>query len=67
MFFKHFGSKNQLPGLSLIGTLVENGLIFLEGINILELLDGGSHQRKKGGFETMFCRMWLGMSSQAQT
>ena len=26
MFFKHFGSKNQLPGLSIIGTLVENGL-----------------------------------------
>ena len=26
MFFKHFGSKNQLPGLSIIETLVENGL-----------------------------------------
>ena len=27
MFFKHFASKNQPPGLSLSGTLVENGLI----------------------------------------
>ena len=26
MFFELFGSKNQLPGLSIIGTLVENGL-----------------------------------------
>ena len=26
VFFKHFGSKNQLPGLSIIGTLVENEL-----------------------------------------
>ena len=26
MFFKHFASKNQLPGLSISGTLVENGL-----------------------------------------
>ena len=24
--FKHFGSKNQQPGLSIIGKLVENGL-----------------------------------------
>ena len=29
MFFKHFGSKNQLPGLSIIGTLVENGLMIV--------------------------------------
>ena len=27
VFFKHFASKNQLPGLSVNGTLVENGLI----------------------------------------
>ena len=27
MFFKHFASKNQLPGLSVSGTLVENELI----------------------------------------
>ena len=27
MFFKHFASKNQLPGLSVSGALVENGLI----------------------------------------
>ena len=26
MFFKHFASKSQLPGLSMNGTLVENGL-----------------------------------------
>ena len=26
MFFKHFASKNQLPGLSISETLVENGL-----------------------------------------
>ena len=25
MFFKHFASKSQLPGLSISGTLVENG------------------------------------------
>ena len=24
MFFKHFAGKNQLPGLSVSGTLVEN-------------------------------------------
>ena len=27
VFFKHFASKNQLPGLSVNGTLVENGLL----------------------------------------
>ena len=27
MFFKHFAVKNQLPGLSVSGTLVENELI----------------------------------------
>ena len=26
VFFKHFASKNELPGLSIIGTLIENGL-----------------------------------------
>ena len=26
VFFKHFASENQLPGLSVSGTLVENGL-----------------------------------------
>ena len=25
VFFKYFASKNQLPGLSISGTLVENG------------------------------------------
>ena len=29
LFFKHFASKNQLPGLTVIGKLVENGLIIL--------------------------------------
>ena len=32
VFFKHFACKNQLPGLSISGTLVENGL------NVQELL-----------------------------
>ena len=27
VFFKYFASKNQLPGLSINGALVENGLI----------------------------------------
>ena len=27
MFFKHFASRNQLPGFYISGTLVENGLI----------------------------------------
>ena len=27
MFFKHFPSKNQLPGLSISGTLIDNVLI----------------------------------------
>ena len=27
MFFKHFDSKNQLPGLSIIETFIENELI----------------------------------------
>ena len=29
VFFKHFASKNQLPGFSVSGTLVENGLKYL--------------------------------------
>ena len=27
LFFKHFASKSQLPGLSVSGTLLENGLM----------------------------------------
>ena len=27
VLFKHFANKNELPGLSIKGTLVENGLI----------------------------------------
>ena len=30
VFFKHFAGKNQLPGLSTNGTLVENGLSNIE-------------------------------------
>ena len=30
VFFKYFASKNQLPGFSVSGTLVENGLKYLE-------------------------------------
>ena len=29
VFFKHFTSKNQLPGLYVNGTLVENGLMLI--------------------------------------
>ena len=28
VFFKHFASKNQLPGFYISGTLVKNGLIY---------------------------------------
>ena len=28
VFFKYFANKNQLPGLSVSGAMVENGLIF---------------------------------------
>ena len=35
MFFKHFASKNQLPGLSINGTLVENELIHLNSLNMV--------------------------------
>ena len=29
VFFKHFASKDQLPGLSVRGALVENGLKYV--------------------------------------
>ena len=32
MFFRHFASKNQLPGFYIGGTLVENGLMVLQEI-----------------------------------
>ena len=32
MCFKHFASKNQLPGFYISGTLVENGLISFGGV-----------------------------------
>ena len=35
-FFEHFASKNQLPGLSVSGTLVENGLIAMKMKMIME-------------------------------
>ena len=42
VFFKHFTSKNQLPGLSIIGTLVESGLmkisIFNSSVNTQQFL-----------------------------
>ena len=38
MFFKHFGNKNQLPGLSIIGTLVENWLRNTLKSNFVSLL-----------------------------
>ena len=36
--FKHFASKNQLPGLSVSGTLVEKGLNKFKQINKLLFL-----------------------------
>ena len=38
MVFKHFASKNQLPGLCVNGTLVENGLrvIGFNGTNVFD-------------------------------
>ena len=35
--FKHFASKNQLPGLSIYGTLVENKLIYRQPIYFRQL------------------------------
>ena len=40
MFFKHFAGKNQLPGLSVIGTLVESGLRLLTSWQISKLVHG---------------------------
>ena len=42
MFFKHFASKNQLPGFYISGTFVENGLInLLIAHQIYHSLDNG--------------------------
>ena len=38
MSLKHFAGKNQLPGLSISGTLVEDGLNLLVNIAHIELL-----------------------------
>ena len=38
VFLKHFAGKNQLPGLSISGTLVEDGLNLLVSIAHIELL-----------------------------
>ena len=38
LFLKHFAGKNQLPGLSVSGTLVEDGLNLLVSIAHIELL-----------------------------
>ena len=35
VFFKHFASKNQLPGLFVRGTLVKNGLTLEEKVEAL--------------------------------
>ena len=40
MFFKHFACKNQLSGLSVSGTLVENELRLLRNWQILKLVCG---------------------------
>ena len=45
MFFKHFASKNQLPGLSINGTLVENGLVLNELERINQLISVSNHQK----------------------
>ena len=37
VFFKYFASKNQVPGLSISGTLVENGLIRTTKLNRIDL------------------------------
>ena len=37
MFFKHFASKNQLPGCYISGTLVENGLMKIMQTDILRV------------------------------
>ena len=42
MFFKHFASKNQLPGFYISGTFVENGLTnLLIAHQIYNSLDNG--------------------------
>ena len=45
MFFKHFASENQLPGLSINGTLVENGLVLNELERINQLISVSNHQK----------------------
>ena len=48
MFSKHFASKNQLPGLSINGTLVENGLVLNELERINQLFSVSNHQKAIG-------------------
>ena len=48
MFFKHFASKNQLSGLSISGTLVENGLS--EKFRLLKHFDEEHLLNKKSEF-----------------
>ena len=33
VFFKHFASKNQLPGFYISGALVENGLKWIQEVD----------------------------------
>ena len=38
VFFKHFASKNQLPGLAISGTLVENELMQGDALCIISVV-----------------------------
>ena len=42
MFFKHFACKNQLPGLFVSGTLVENGLMKKPELSNYDVLENRS-------------------------
>ena len=37
VFFKHFASKNQIPGFCISETLVENGLIYLLALSLSQV------------------------------
>ena len=58
MFFKHFASKNQLPGFYTSETLVENTLrfacevklILLKDVNIMRTIEGNLFKVKRHRF-----------------
>ena len=58
VFFKHFASKNQLPGFYVSGTLVGNGLIlFLIAFFInFEFMVEDLKMWKKGAINVIFGR-----------